>query len=197
MKADARPPREREALEWATHYLFEFATKNPEKELQYVQKCAQWHFERGNEQELDKSVRWALLTGNEPNFEVLSRLALKYVDADKPLPLPLKHFVRYRLLYPNWKPRLVNGKIEFERFKRKRGKSLNDNYIRDVAIREAFETIVRQWGFHPTRGADKRGSATGPSAAWIISEALRLGPKIHLSESGVTKILDKTRSSRR
>jgi hypothetical protein len=197
MKADVRPAREMEALEWAIQYFRETTAKNTEEKLQYVQRCAQWHFERGDEQQLDHTVRWALFTGNELNFEVLSRLALKYIESDKPLPLCLKHFVMSRLLYPNWKPRIVNGKVEFERFKRKRGKSRHDNYLRDVAILVAVGIIAERWGLHPRRGADKRGSATGPSAAWIVSEALRLGPKIHLSESGVTKILDKAPSFRR
>jgi hypothetical protein len=190
MKADARPSREKEALEFAANFFRDY-NHEFSAEGNWLARKEALAKETPNEQE--KAIRGlgglALFKGDIRAIEMLCDLAARYIEEKRRMPKSLRIFTCLFLRHPFTTFRSEGEKlVPGEKIKSKPGPHPQDRSNRNQAICVVIEAIRYHWGFDATRSPASKGSAKHVSAASIVRDALEQGVNINLTEAAVNKI---------
>jgi hypothetical protein len=191
MKADARPSREEEPLEFAANFFRKHKSWFSSTQGNWLGSKAILAKQPPDvQQKLFRGLgKLALIDGDIRAIEMLCDMAARHLAEKKEMPESLRIFTCLFLTHPftKWRgdgERLVPG----EKIKSKPGPHSRDRSNRNQAICVIIEAIRYQWGFGATRSPASKDSAKRSSAVSIVRDALEKGGNINLTEAAVNKI---------
>jgi hypothetical protein len=178
MKADAKSPAEKEALEWAIEFFRGRKDDLKSDRRRAIEYFRDWLLDDYDdplhrtqaEESLVSHVEMAR-EGDDAAFQLICNFAGIRIANNKPLPENVRDFISEFLSGP-----------DFYLKRRKPGPNLADLVFRDFNIWAATEHIVRTWNFKATRGREQKIRA---SATSIVREALEKGAGVSLGEDAV------------
>jgi hypothetical protein len=149
----------------------------PEAELRTEQEAALKAALRPRQYDPAKLIALARKAKSDARADIIFRLAVADLLGRGELPPELQPYVTRLVISTSTPPR------------KKRGKSADDNWTRDVFIGRFLEVLVDEGGYRATRNRDSRllGKARKESACSIVMNALGEAG-IHFTEDAVEKI---------